>query len=71
MSDNSCDLCKEAKTQYRLNACNLCGCSLQSKNFSRHLKSKKHKDVDYAYNKFEVEKYRPPISKNNDYLILK
>ena len=71
MSENNCNLNKEAQSQYKLKTCNLCGCSLHSKNFARHLKSKKHRDVDYAYNKFEVEKYRPPISKKNDYLILK
>ena len=39
---------KEVTGQNKLKTCNLCGCCLQSKNFARHLKTKKHKDVDYA-----------------------
>ena len=63
---------KEVKGQNKLKTCNLCGCSLQSKNFARHLKTKKHKDVDYAYNKFEMTKYEAPAQQNKlDYIILK
>jgi hypothetical protein len=58
---------KEAK----LKTCALCGCSLHSKNFARHLKTKKHKDVDNAYNKFEIEKYKQPVKKKDDFLILR
>ena len=65
MSDNN-NLYKEGKSQYKLKACKLCGCNLQSKNFARHLKTKKHKDVNYAYNKFEIEKYEPPTNKKNE-----
>ena len=67
---NDINLHKEAKSSYKLKSCKLCGCDLHSKNFSRHLKTKKHKDVDNAYNKFEIDKYEPPIKKNNDYIIL-
>ena len=35
-------------------------------------KTKKHKEADYAYNKFEIEKYEPPTKKKNtDFIILK
>ena len=71
MSDNKCYLEKEVKSQYKLKACTLCGCSLHSKNFARHLKTKKHKDVVNAYNKFEIEKYEPPVKKKSEYLILR
>ena len=70
MDDNS-NLYKEAKTQSKLKACYLCGCSLQSKNFARHLKTKKHKDVNNAYNKFEIEKYEPPTNKKKDFIFLR
>ena len=63
---------KEVKGQNKLKTCNLCGCSLQSKTFARHLKTKKHKDVDYAYNKFEMTKYEAQANKKNkDFIILK
>ena len=69
--DNNYNLYKEAKSQYKLKACTLCGCSLQSKNFARHLKTKKHKDVDNAYNKSEIEKYEPLVIEKSEYLILR
>ena len=69
MDKNNLD--KEVKVQSKLKTCNLCGCNLQSKNFARHLKTKKHKDVDRAYNKFEMEKYEPPASKNTDFIVLR
>jgi hypothetical protein len=69
--DNKYHLDKEAKAKYKLKACSLCGCSLHSKNFARHLKTKKHKDVDYAYNKFDIQKYEPPANTNSDYIILR
>ena len=67
MSDNNCNLYKEVKNPHKLKACALCGCNLQSKNFARHLKTKKHKDVDNAYNKFEIEKYKPPTKKKSEF----
>ena len=51
-------------------ACNVCGCRLYSKNFARHSRTQKHKEADYADNKFEVEKYEPQPKKKNDYIIL-
>ena len=70
-SENNYNLHKEAKTRCKLKTCTLCGCSLHSKNFARHLKTKKHKDVDNAYNKFEIEKYEPQLKKKSEYLILR
>ena len=61
---------KEVKSQNKLKACSLCGCTLHSKNFARHLKTKKHKDVYEAYNKFEVVKYEPPAGKTSDFIVL-
>ena len=69
--DKKYHLDKEAKVGYKLKACTLCGCTLHSKSFARHLKTKKHKDVDYAYNKFEIEKYEPSANTNSDYIILR
>ena len=63
---------KEVKGQNKLKPCYLCGCSLHSKNFARHLKTKKHKDVYDAYNKFEITKYEAPADKKNkDFITLK
>ena len=51
----------EKKNYFKM--CNICGCKQYSNNFARHLRSKKH-EVDYANQKFEVTKYKPPINKN-------
>ena len=51
--------------------CNICGCKQYTSNFSRHIRTKKHKEADYADNKFELEKSKPPINKKNGFLILK
>ena len=72
MSDNSSNIVKDVeKKTYNFRTCNVCGCKQYTTNFARHLKTKKHKDVDYAYNKFEIEKYEPPVNKKSDYLILR
>jgi len=59
----------EKKNYFKM--CNICGCKQYSNNFARHLRSKRHKEVDYANQKFEMTKYEPPQNKKNDYLILK
>ena len=72
MSDNSCNIVKDVeKKTYKFRTCNICGCKQYTTNFSRHSKTKKHKEAYYAYNKFEIEKYKPPVNKKSDYLILK
>ena len=63
---NDFNLQKEVK----LRNCCVCGCRLYNKNFARHLRTKKHKEADYAVNKFEIEKYEPQPKKKNDYIIL-
>ena len=47
------------KKTYKFRTCNICGCKQYSTNFARHVRTKKHKEADYADNKFEVEKYEP------------
>ena len=59
------------KIKRKIVTCNICGCKQYTSNFSRHLKTKKHKEADYADNKFELEKSKPPINKKNEFLILK
>ena len=51
------------KKTYKFRTCNICGCKQYSTNFARHVRTKKHKEADYADNKFEVEKYEPPQKK--------
>ena len=52
------------KKTYKFRTCNVCGCKHYSTNFARHVQTKKHKEADYADNKFEVEKYEPQPKKN-------
>jgi hypothetical protein len=59
----------EKKNYYK--TCSICGCKQYSNNYARHLKTKKHKQVDYANQKFEITKYEPPQSKKTEYLILR
>ena len=62
---------KEVKSMRKVITCHICGCKQYSTNFARHVRTKKHKEADYADNKFEVEKYEPqPKKKKNDYIIL-
>ena len=60
---------KDVAKPYNFRTCNICGCKQYTTNFARHSRTKKHKEADYADNKFEVEKYEPQ-SKKNDYVIL-
>ena len=60
------------KKIYKFRTCNTCGCKQYTTNYSRHLKTKKHKEADYADNKFELERYEPPKNKkNSDFIILR
>ena len=52
------------KKTYKFRTCNVCGCKQYSTNFARHVRTKKHKEADYADNKFEVEKYEPQPKKS-------
>ena len=51
------------KKTYKFRTCNICGCKQYTTNFARHSRTKKHKEADYADNKFEIEKYEPPAKK--------
>ena len=62
---------KDVKRTHKIITCHLCGCKQYTTNYAKHIKTKKHKEADYACNKFEVEKYEPPLSKKNDFLILR
>lgn len=58
------------KIKRKIITCSICGCKQYTSNFSRHIKTKKHKEADYADNKFELEKYKPTLHKKDDVLIL-
>ena len=58
----------DVKTIRKIITCSICGCKQYSTNFARHVRTKKHKEADYADNKFEVEKYEPIKKKNIDFL---
>ena len=59
------------KRAYNFRTCNICGCKQYTTNFARHSRTKKHKEADYADQKFEIEKYEPPVKKKSEYLILR
>jgi hypothetical protein len=50
--------------------CHICGCKIAHlNNFARHLKSRRHKEVDYINNnRFEIERIKP--KKQNDEIII-
>ena len=64
------DIIKDVKKAYKFRTCNTCGCKQYTTNFARHVKTKKHKEADYADQKFEIQKYEPPQTKKNDFIIL-
>lgn len=59
------------KIKRKIITCAICGCKQYTSNYSRHIKTKKHKEADYADQKFEITKYEPPVNKKNDFLILR
>ena len=62
----------EEKINKKFRICNICGSRQHTSNFARHLKCKKHKDVDYVTNlKFEIVREEPKERPKQDYLILK
>ena len=71
MSNDSVNIFKDVERKNYFRVCSTCGCKQYSNNFARHLRSKKHKEVDYANQKFEITKYEPHVNKQSDYLILK
>ena len=60
---------KDVEKKRYFKTCSICGCKQYSNNFARHLKTKKHREVDHANQKFEITKYEPPKQKS-DILIL-
>ena len=58
----------DVKKIRKIITCPVCGCKQYSTNFARHVRTKKHKEADYADNKFEVERYEPLKKKNIDFL---
>jgi hypothetical protein len=59
------------KIKRKIITCAICGCKQYTSNYSRHTRTKKHKEADYADQKFEITKYEPPVNKKNDFLILR
>ena len=69
--NNDTNIDKDVTKLYKYRTCNICGCKQYTTNFARHSRTKKHKEADYAYNKFEIEKYEPPANKKNDFILLR
>ena len=53
--------------------CHICGCKIAHlNNFARHLKSKRHKEVDYINNnRFEIQRIAPLKEPKNEIIIIK
>ena len=68
MANNNIE--KEVKPERKTRICAICGCRQYSTNYSRHLKTKKHKEVKYAIEKFEITKGEPPKRKTKEVLLL-
>ena len=48
---------KDIKIQRRFKICNVCGCKIKHPdNFSRHLKTRRHNEVDYIDNNLFILK---------------
>ena len=63
---------KDETKKYIFRICQTCGCKLHSHNFSRHLRTKKHKEVDYINNKiFNVQKIEPKTKQKNEVIFIK
>ena len=64
---------KDIVTPKVFKMCNICGCKIKHpRNFERHLKSRRHNEVDYINNnRFEIERIKPKREENNEIIIIK
>ena len=64
---------KDIKTPKVFKMCNVCGCKIKHpNNFNRHLKTRRHNDVDYIdSNRFEIDRIKPKKEEKNDLIIIK
>ena len=63
---------KDEIKKYIFRICNTCGCKQYNNNHARHLKTKKHKEVDYINNKiFDVQKIEPKNKQKNKVFFIK
>jgi hypothetical protein len=63
---------KDETKKYIFRICNTCGCKQYNNNYARHLKTKKHKEVDYINNKiFDVQKIEPKTKQKNEVIFIK
>jgi hypothetical protein len=64
------NICNDGKAPKVYKMCHICGCKIAHlNNFARHLKSRRHKEVDYINNiRFEIERIKP--KKQNDEIII-
>jgi hypothetical protein len=62
---------KDIKTQKVFKMCNVCGCKIKHpNNFNRHLKTRRHNEVDYINNnRFEIERIIPKRQKDEIIII--
>ena len=52
--------------------CNVCGSCYDKSNRARHLKSKRHNEVDYINNnRFEIQRIAPQKEPKNEIIIIK
>ena len=64
------DIENNVKTGYKFKICNICGCKQYSNNYAVHLRTKKHQEVKYANEKFEITKGEPPKRQTKEVFLL-
>ena len=64
---------KDTSTQKVFKMCSICGCKINHpNNFKRHLRSRRHNEVDYINNiRFEIERIAPKKEHKNEIIIIK
>ena len=63
---------KDVEYEYSFKVCPICGCRQYTNNFARHVRSKRHRQVDYVNNnRFEITKIKPKDDKSTDVIFKK
>ena len=66
------NIVKDAGDEHKYKICQSCGCKQYVNNYARHIRTKKHQQVDYINNtRFEIVKVKPKIDTDKEFIFKK
>ena len=61
---------KDVEPENKFKICQVCGCRQYVNNYARHMRSKRHQQVDYVNNtRFEIIKITPRDNQNREIIM--